>query len=64
MFKVNVALALKEGEGLSDRNYEMIKLGTPKMALDLTTSSIVCVHFQNQLCTYLDGALIETNFDP
>jgi len=41
-----------------------VKVGTPQMAPDLKAPSIVCVHFQNQLCTYLDGVLSETNFDP
>jgi len=40
------------------------KVGTFKMAPDLKAPSRVCVHFQNQLCTYLDGVLLETNFDP
>jgi len=39
------------------------KVGTPKMAPDLKAPSADCVHFQNQLCTYLDGALSETNFE-
>jgi len=41
-----------------------IKVGTPKMAPDLKAPSTICVQFQNQLCTYLDGVLSETNFDP
>jgi len=40
------------------------KVGTPKMAPDLKVPSTVCVHFGNQLCTYLDGVLLEMNFDP
>ena len=33
-----------------------IKVGTPKMAPDLRAPSTICIHFQNQSCTYtVDG---------
>jgi len=41
-----------------------VKVGIPQMAPNLKAPSLDCVHFQNQLCTYLDEALSETNFDP
>jgi len=44
------------------------KVGTSKHAIDPKLPSSLCVHFQNelqnQLCTYAEETVLETNFDP
>jgi len=48
----------------SPKMQSALMVGTSKMAPNLKVPSSKYVHFPNQLCTYLDGALLETNFDP
>jgi len=58
-------LLLEErGDGKKDINITTPKVGPLKCTIDPKLPSSLCVHFQNQLCTYAEEIVKESNFIP